>query len=298
MPGNGPSLLGRNWLSKLKLDWAVVHQLNTSHSTRKQQPQLQAVLDKYAIGFTDSHQAVKTDAAKIYVDNEAIPMYYKSRPLPYVMRDMVDKEIDRLLAEDIIEPVQYSDWVAPVVPVMKADKSVRLCGDYKLTVNQVAKLDRYPIPQIEDLYAQLGNGTTYTKLDMRHTYEQIQLHPDSRKYVTINTPRGLFTYKRLPYGVSSAPGIFQRFMDSLLKGIPNTMVYLDDVLVTGPTEDEHLQTLDRMLERLVQAGFRLKESKCQFLSDEVDYLVIGSMPKAYTRPVRHCQQSAMHRPPT
>ena len=181
-------------------------------------------------------------------------------------------QIDRLPAEDIIEPVQYSDWAAPVVPVMKADKSVRLCGDYKLTLNQVAKLDRYPIPRIEDLYAQLGNGTTYTKLDMRHAYEQIQLHPDSRKYVTINTPRGLFTYKRLLYGVSSAPGIFQRVMDSLLKDIPNTMVYLDDVLVTGPTEDEHLQTLDRVLERLVQAGFRLKESKCQFLSDEVDYL--------------------------
>ena len=190
LPGNGLSLHGRNWLSKLKLDWAVVHQLNASHSTWKQQPQLQAVLDKYAIGFTDSHQAVRTYAAKIYVDNEAIPKYYKSRPLPYVMRDMVDKEIDRLLTEDIIEPVKYSDWAAPVVPVMKADKNVRLCGDYKLTVNQVAKLDRYPIPRIEDLYAHLGNGTTYTKLDMRHAYEQIQLHPDSLKYVTINAPRG------------------------------------------------------------------------------------------------------------
>ena len=108
------------------------------------------------------------------------------------MRDMVDKELDRLPAEDIIEPVQYSDWAAPVVPVMKADKTVRLCGDYKLTVNQVAKLDRYPLPQIEDLYAQLGNGTTYTKLDMRHAYEQIELHSESRKYVTINKPRGLF----------------------------------------------------------------------------------------------------------
>ena len=87
-------------------------------------------------------------------------------------------------------------------------------------------------------------------------------------------------------------------MDSLLKGIPNTMVYLYDVLVTGPTEDEHLQTLDRVLERLVQAGFRLKESKCQFLSNEVDR-VIGSMPKAYTRPVRHYQQSViLQRPPT
>ena len=109
---------------------------------------------------------------------------------------------------------------------------------------------------------------------MRHAYEQIQLHPDSRKYVTINAPWGLFTYKRLSHGVSSAHGIFQRAIDSLLKGLPNSMVYLDDVLVTGSTEDQHLQTLDRVLERRVQAGFRLKEagfrlkeSKCQFLSD-------------------------------
>ena len=87
------------------------------------------------------------------MSKNATPKYFKARPLPYVMRDMVDKELDRLLADDIIEAVQYSDWAAPVVPVMKADKSVRLCGDYKLTVNQVAKLDRYPIPKIEDLYA-------------------------------------------------------------------------------------------------------------------------------------------------
>ena len=205
-------------------------------------------MDKYAIGFTDSHQAVKTDAAKIYVDNEAVPKYYKSRPLPYVMRDMVDKEIYRLLAEDIIEPVQYLDWAAPVVPVMKADKSVRLCGDYKLTVNQVAKLDRYPIPRIEDLYAHLGNGTTYTKLDMRHAYEHI---------LTVG---------------STSPSTRHEVFSHTSDYRTECHQHLDDVLVTGPTEDEHLQTLDRVLERLVQAGFRLKESKCQFLSDEVDYL--------------------------
>ena len=273
VPGSGPSLLGRNWLSRLELNWAEIHQLNPLHTEKKMQnPRLQRVLNKYAVVFEDSHQAVKTEAAKIYVSDKAVPKYYKCRPLPYVMRDMVNKELDRLLSEDIIEPVQYSDWAAPVVPVMKADKSVRLCGDYKLTVNQVATLDRYPIPRMEDLYAQLGKGSMYSKLDMRHAYEQIELHPSSRKFVTINTPRGLFTYKRLPYGVSSAPGIFQRVMDSLLKGIPNTMVYLDDILVTGPTEEEHLQTLELVLERLAQAGFRLKAAKCSFLSDEVEYL--------------------------
>ena len=153
VPGNGPSLLGRNLLSTLQLEWFAVHRMSTTSLTRY--PQLRALLKKHSAGFSDTHQAIKTNVAKIYVDDNAVPKYFKARPLPYVMRDMVDKERDRLLTEDIIEPVQYSSWDAPVVPVMKADTTVRLCGDYKLTVNQVTKLDRYPLPRIEDLYASL-----------------------------------------------------------------------------------------------------------------------------------------------
>ena len=252
--GTGLSLLGRNWLNEVPIDWPAVHFCKTNEPNSA----LTDVLDKHPVLFEDSQQVADTGMAKIYVADTPAPRYWKARNLAYMMRDLVSNELDRLLAEDIIEPVQYSEWAAPIVPVMKADRTVRICGDYKLTVNQVAKLDRYPIPRIEDLYAQLGNGTYYTKLDMRHAYEQIALHPDCRKYVTINTHRGLFTYKRLPYGVSSAPGIFQRVMDNLVKGIPNTMVYLDDILITGSTEEEHLTALDQVLSRLEQAGFRLK----------------------------------------
>ena len=211
--------------------------------------------------------------AHIYVEPNCQPLFYKARPTPYAMREMIDREIDRLIEQDIIEPVQFSDWAAPVVPVVKADgKSVRLCGDYSVTVNKVAKTDRYPIPKIEDLYAQLGNGMFYTKLDMRHAYEQITLDEESRKYVTVNTQRGLFQYKRLPYGVNSAPAIFQRIMESLVKDIPRTMVYLDDILVAGNSTHEHLQTVDTVLTRLKDAGFRLKQEKCEFMKTSVEYL--------------------------
>ena len=127
--------------------------------------------------------------------------------------------------------MQYTEWAAPIVPIVKKDGTIRLCGDHKVTVNKVAEIDRYPIPRIEDLYAKLGSGITFSSLDMRHAYEQIPLDPDSRKYVTINTHRGLFTYRRLPYGISSAHAIFQHVMDALLQGIPNVLVYLDDVLI-------------------------------------------------------------------
>ena len=197
--GTGPSLLGRNWLNEVPIDWPAVHfcKYNEPNSA------LTDVLDKHPVLFEDSQQVDDTGMAKIYVADTPAPRFWKARNLAYMMRDLVSNELDRLLAEDIIEPVQYSEWAAPIVPVMKADRTVRICGDYKLTVNQLAKLDRYPIPRIEDLYAQLGKGTYYTKLDMRYAYEQIALHPDCHKYVTINTHRGLFTYKRLPYGVLS-----------------------------------------------------------------------------------------------
>ena len=210
--------------------------------------------------------------ARFLVGESVQPRWFKTWSLPYMMRDLVVEELDRLPKEDIIEPVQFSEWAAPIVPVLKSDKTVRLCGNYKLTVNQVAKLERCPIPRIEDLYTQLSNSTYFAKLEMRHAYEQIALHPDSWKYVTINTQRGLFTYKPLPYGISSTPGIFQRVMDGLLTGIPNPMVYLNDILITGVTEEEHLATLDQVLTRLESAGFRLQHSKCQFLSAEVTYL--------------------------
>ena len=90
--------------------------------------------------------------------------------------------------------------------------------------------------------------------------------------MTISTHKGLFQYERLPFGVSSAPSIFQRVMDNLLQGIPGVCVYLDDILITGSTEEEHLQHLDDVLTRLSKAGLTLKKSKCAYLLKSVEYL--------------------------
>ena len=96
---------------------------------------------------------------------------------------------------------------------MKPDDTVRLCGDYKLTVNQISKLEQYPIPRIEDLFAILTGGQKFTKLDLSPAYHQIPFDEEAKKYVTINTHKGLFTYRVLPFCVSSCPAIFQCTMD-------------------------------------------------------------------------------------
>ena len=167
--------------------------------------------------------------------------------------------------------MEFSEWAAPIVPVAKPNGTVRICGDYKLTVNQVSKLDNYPIPKTEDLLATLGGGEKFTKLDMSQAYQQMTLDEESRKFTTINTHKGLFQYNRLPFGVSSAPGIFQRTMENLLQGIPNVIVRMDDILISGKDDDHHMANLEAVLKKLSETGLRLRKEKCFFMVPEVTY---------------------------
>ena len=156
--------------------------------------------------------------------------------------------------------------------MVKEDARIRICGDYRVTINHLSKLGSYPIPKADDLFATLAGGKSFSKLDLSHAYLQLVLDEESRKFTTINTQRGLSQYKRLPFGVSSTPAIFQRTMDSLLQGIPQTCVYLDDILITGTIMEEHLKNLDEVLRRFQTASLRLKSSKCLFMSPSVEYL--------------------------
>ena len=136
------------------------------------------------------------------------------------------KELNRLVEEGTLEPVDHSDWTSPIVAVLKPDKeNLRICGDFKKTVNHVSKLDRYPIPRIEDLFSKLAGDKSLTKLDLSQAYLQIPLDDSSKELLVINTPKGLFHYTwRMPYGISSAPGIFQRFMENVLQGLSHVVV--------------------------------------------------------------------------
>ena len=86
------------------------------------------------------------------------------------------------------------------MPVLKPDrKSIRICGDYKLTANKASKLEQHPLPKVEDLFSMLAGGITFTKLDMSQAYQQLVLDNDSKEIVTINTHKGLFSYQQLPF---------------------------------------------------------------------------------------------------
>ena len=198
--------------------------------------------------------------------------WVKARPVPYAIRDKVEAELCRLEKEGILEKVEQSDWAAPIVPVVKSNGNIRICGDFRTTVNLATKTENYPIPKIEDIYSTLSGGSVFSKLDCSNAYLQYPLHPESRKYTTINTSLGLMRYTRLPFGVSSAPAIYQRVMDSMLREVPGVCVYLDDILISGANDKEHLERLNSVLEVLSSRGLRLSKEKCFFSQLSVQYL--------------------------
>ena len=112
------------------------------------------------------------------------------------------------------------------------------------------KVDQYPLPCIEDILANLGGGNTFSKVDLNLAYLQMELDEESKILATISTHRELYCFNCLSFGVASAPAIWQRAMEQVLEGIPKTQCFMDDIIVAGSSEEEHLQLLDWVLERL------------------------------------------------
>ena len=194
--GNNPALLGRDWLTKLKLDWSRIFAVKSESVPGS----VTEVLDKYSSLFSEGYGTVKDFKAQINLKENVQPKFCKARTVPFALKEAVDKELDRLAAEGIIYKVDCSEWATPVGVVPKADKSVRLCGDYKVTVNPCIEVPQHPLPAAEEIFATLTGGTVFTKIDLAHAYQQLELDEHAQELLTINTHRGLYRYKRLPFG--------------------------------------------------------------------------------------------------
>ena len=151
----GPSLLGCNWLSSLRLVWNSILNLQDSR--------LDGLLSTYSSVFTEKLGTLKRFKARIYVSDHK-PIFCKARPVPYAICSQVEVELDQLMHVKFIEPIPFSDWAAPIVPVMKPDQSIRICGDFKCTVNRVSKIYRYPnlASLLHPLYQLLGKSVLWS----------------------------------------------------------------------------------------------------------------------------------------
>ena len=103
---------------------------------------------------------------KLHVDTSTCPKFCKARAVPLALQKRVEAALDKLKAQGVIDKVTFSDWAAPIVPITKQDGTIRISGDYKLTVNKTAKIDVYPLPKIDELFAALTGGKAFSKLDL------------------------------------------------------------------------------------------------------------------------------------
>ncbi|GFO41416.1 polyprotein [Plakobranchus ocellatus] len=261
----GPPLLGRNWLDPLN----IALDLNT---VDQGQPQLEQLLANFENVFSSSAGCLRDVKVKLYTAPGATPKFCTARQPPYALREAIEEELNRLQRDGIIEAVEHSEWATPIVLVRKKDGTVRICGDYKTTLNKVCKGDNHPIPRIEDLAHALSGGDKFTKLDLSHAYTQLELDESSREMTTINTHKGLFKYHRLCFGISAAPGIFQRTMEGVFQHVSGCVNYLDDVYVTGRDDQEHMENLKKVLSICQNKGISLRRDKCDFMQKNVTFL--------------------------
>lgn len=266
--GDGPSLLGRDWLQDVKIDWYKIGQV----SVKTVGCDWKGLMVKYAKVFRNEMGCIHPFKAKLILKEEVHPVFFHPRSVPFAIKGAIKAELDQLEKSGVIRKVDYSDWATPVVLVVKTGNKVCLCGDFKVTLNPVLVVDQYPLPKPEDLFATLAGGKVFTKLDRTNAYQQLPLEEEPQKLCTINTHHGLYQFTRMPFGVASAPAVFQKLMDNILQGLQRVVCYMDDILVTGRDDRDHLNNLEEVLKRLEQHGITVRKDKCMFMSPSVDFL--------------------------
>lgn len=267
--GRRPTLLGLNWIRLIDFDWDNL--LKVEMQDKENDMSLQGVLSEFSNVFEGSKGTVKGIKAKLNLKPEATPKFFAPRPIPFALKALVEQEI-RLEAENIWERVAYSDWGTPLVAIAKRDGGIRLCGDYKVTVNTQIQVAQHPLPNPTDMFAALGGCKVFSKLDLKHAYQQLIMDEKSQEICTINTHLGLFRPQRLPFGVASSPAIWQQTMDKLFTGLPGVFCFIDDILVAGKDEREHRQRLRSVLQRMQENGIQVHKDKCKFQVSSVEYL--------------------------
>ncbi|KAJ8369419.1 hypothetical protein SKAU_G00094470 [Synaphobranchus kaupii] len=207
---------------------------------------------------------LKTKQLKLYIVTDVTPVAQPLRRIPFNLRGPVEKKIKELLDLDIIKPVDgLTPWVNPVVIVPKANSEIRLCLDMR-QANLAIIRERYPIPTVDELLQGMNGSVVFSKLDLKWGYHQLELTPESREITTFAIHNGVYRYKRLLFGVSSASEQYQHEIAAALAGIE----------VHARDQETHDKRLHTVMKRLEESGLTLNPDKCQFNMDRLVFMGI------------------------
>ncbi|XP_052748659.1 uncharacterized protein K02A2.6-like [Galleria mellonella] len=267
-------VVGREWLRKLGVRLEINKiEIGENDITEEQyKKNLEKLIDQYREIFSEEIGEIRNYTVKFSLKENVTPIFIKARPVPFALKEKVENEIDRLEKAGILEKVTYSQWGTPVVPVVKQNGSVRLCADYRATLNKNLLDDKYPIPRVEEVFSKLSGGRYFCTLDINQAYLHMKTDPATAEMQAISTCKGTFKVNRLMFGVKVAPNQWQRYMDQTLQGLPGTACFFDDIAIQGQTYIQLLKRIQTIFQKLKECGLHLNKNKCQFLKKSITYL--------------------------
>jgi transposase InsO family protein len=208
---------------------------------------------------------------QLKIDPNVTPVTQPYRRVPIALEEKIEKKLNEALKMDIIELVDSSPWISPIVVVLKDDKDIRICVDMR-RANLAIKRENYPMPTFEDLVHKLRNSRLFSRLDVKNAFHQLELSPESRSITTFITHRGLYQYKRLMFGINAAPEIFQKVFERMLSNCSGCINYIDDIVVFGETSEIHNRNLQKVLQTLKNNDVLLNEKKCIYGVEFLEFL--------------------------
>lgn len=256
-----------------KLTEPLVFDISESNLTEQQLAQLSTFLHGNYEVFCKALAAPGSNDAKLRIDTgDHPPIATRERRRTFHEREEIRRQVRGMLEAKLIRP-STSPWAAPVVLAMKKDGTWHFCIDYR-KLNAVTKRDVYPLPRIDDTLDALGKAKYFSTLDFTSGYYQLGVEEVDTAKTAFITADGLFEWIGMPMGLTNAPARFQRTMDLLLSGLTykSCLVYLDDIIVFSSTFEQHLYDLQVIFQRLKDAHFYLKPSKCRFAVQRTEFL--------------------------
>ena len=198
------------------------------------------------------------------------PIRTKGYSIPYKTRSVMETEIQDMLDLGVIEP-SISPYSSPIVLVPKKDGSVRFCIDFR-KLNKVTEFDAEPMPNMEEIINRMSGHKYFTKMDLSKGYWQVGLTERFKPLTAFETPRGLFQFRTMPFGLVNSGATFCRLMRIILSNLPNVDSFVDDMWIFTETWRDHMTSLRQVLDRLRSAKLTAKPSKCMIGYDSIERL--------------------------
>lgn len=260
------------WSVNPKVKVKLGEQLN--HLPTDTRTDISLLLNKYPLVIRDRPGRTNKVVHDIDV-GDARPIKQPQYRVNPERRAVMRREIEYMLELGLIRE-GVSEWSSPCILVPKPDGSSRFCIDYR-KVNRVVKKDSYPLPRIDDCIEAVGQAKYISKVDLLKGFWQIGLTPRAQQIGAFVCLGRTYLPLVLPFGLSTAPTAFQSLMNLVVKDIPNTIVYIDDILVYSDDWQEHLTQLERLFQALAEANLVINLGKCDFGHAQVTYLghVVG-----------------------